>query len=206
MPAISNTVAFAYGIHCAIGSILMIASFYKVRDLPQWERDLAAYGVFSRDASTLVAAKGVIAVELGLGMASVLQLWPTITLSLAVLVFATLLGVVGFALARKRHIDCGCFGSRSRGIPLGNQSVARLVLLLALALSALAVVIPGEAPLVTGISAWTRSVTSGIVLGLPLVLLFFLLDALPQLLVPVEELPRQSGDTLRVTDAHKELK
>jgi uncharacterized membrane protein YphA (DoxX/SURF4 family) len=121
------TLAVVAGV--VLGAVLMVSGAAKLAAGPRWAAQAAALG------SPAVAVPVVPWLELGLGALLVTGVWRTgVALAAAVMLGAfTVLLVV--RLAQGRRPPCACFGAWSTR-PVGPGSVARNVVLIALALLA----------------------------------------------------------------------
>ena len=112
-----------------LGAVLLVSGAAKLAAGPRWAAQAAALG------SPAVAVPVVPWLELGLGALLVTGVWRAeVALAAAVMLGAFTLLLV-LRLAQGRRPPCACFGAWSTR-PVGPGSVARNVVLIALALLA----------------------------------------------------------------------
>ena len=121
------TVAVVAGV--VLGAVLLLSGAAKLAAGPRWAAQAAALG------SPAVAVPVVPWLELGLGALLVTGVWRAeVALAAAVMLGAFTVLLV-LRLAQGRRPPCACFGAWSTR-PVGPGSVARNVVLIALALLA----------------------------------------------------------------------
>jgi uncharacterized membrane protein YphA (DoxX/SURF4 family) len=112
-----------------LGAVLLLSGAAKLAAGPQWAAQAAALG------SPAVAVPVLPWVEIGLGALLVTGVWrPVVAMAAAVLLGAFTVLLV-LRLVQGRRPPCACFGPWSTR-PVGFGSVARNVVLIALALLA----------------------------------------------------------------------
>ena len=140
----------------AIGGVLVVSAFGKVRSMARFADDLGRYGLLPPaavvPAAWLVAGAEAIAAALVLA-GSVAGFW------LAVGLFAVFAVAVGSALGRHLAIPCGCFGGDD---PVSGVALVRLALLLGGCLGGLALALGEPARLVSG---WALPMAVTVALG-----------------------------------------
>lgn len=113
-----------------VGLVFVVAGAAKIAQGARWPAQAAQLG------APAAVAPLVPWWEIVVGALLVVQLatpWPAIAALVTLVVFTALIGRV---LARGEHPPCACFGGWSAA-PVGRRHVARNVLLLALAVTAL---------------------------------------------------------------------
>ncbi len=112
-----------------LGAVLLLSGAAKLAAGPRWAAQAAALG------SPAVAVPVLPWLEVGLGALLITGVWrPVVALAAAVLLGAFTVLLV-LRLAQGRRPPCACFGAWSTR-PVGYGSVARNVVLIALALLA----------------------------------------------------------------------
>ena len=132
-PTVGIDPAIAITLRAALGLLLVVAAWHKLRDFGAFRSALAAYDLvpLSRQAP---AAMLVVAAELVVGTSLILFGGPASALAAAALL-ALYSGAIAANLLRgRRDIDCGCAGP-ARRVPLGGGLVVRNLILIGAALS-----------------------------------------------------------------------
>jgi hypothetical protein len=179
----------------------LVSSTFKLRNPQRWLADLTAYRILKLDRLTSLVAWMIITVEAGLGLTLMLQLWPRAAALAATLLFGTFLGATSYAIATKRKTSCGCFGALSNHSPLGKGTILRLIVLAGLAGSSFTYLSSTRSHTGDDVSGWLTAFGSGVLLGAPLVLVFFLVDLTTQ---SIRVLRRPGIHTAVHSQAHQE--
>jgi uncharacterized membrane protein YphA (DoxX/SURF4 family) len=121
------TLAVVAGV--VLGAVLLVSGAAKLAAGPRWTAQATALG------SPAVAVPVVPWLELGLGALLVTGVWRTEVALAAALMLGAFTVLLVVRLAQGRRPPCACFGAWSTR-PVGPGSVARNVVLIALALLA----------------------------------------------------------------------
>ena len=102
---------------CAMGLLLLTASFLKAMDLGLFIGQIRAYGIISNPILIIIIAWGLIAVQWVLGAGLILFYRPGWLLPLTTLLWLFLMAVTGWAWLTGVTRECGCFGAWARQKP-----------------------------------------------------------------------------------------
>jgi uncharacterized membrane protein YphA (DoxX/SURF4 family) len=110
-----------------LGAVFVASGLLKVRDR-EWPAVARAFGAPGWAVPVLPWAEVVVGALLGA------QLWPAALVAAALLAVFT--GAAAGHLARGHRVPCGCFGSAVSSRPIGPGTIARNLVLLAVAVVA----------------------------------------------------------------------
>ncbi len=131
--------------------LLLAAAIHKLADFAGFRRILDDYEVLP-ERLVGACARGVVGLELILGVCWLVQFTPAAVIVVTVLLLACYTGAIALNLARGRvHISCGCGGNE--GQPLSPWMLPRNLLLMVAALCAGLPVEPRDLALVDGLTA-----------------------------------------------------
>lgn len=182
MSSISSFAHIIHGVLFAIGMILIVSSTQKLRAPHRWHEDLAAYRILPSQRFIWILARTVVVVESGLGSILVVQLFPAEAALAATLLFCAFLTVTSVAIMQGRVISCGCVGAGSRRSLLGVRTVVRLSVLAGAAGLCFVYTTSVEPLQSQDLGDLVFRIGSGIAFGIPLVLLFFLIEIVQDVL------------------------
>jgi len=121
-------------IRASLAAVLVAAGAAKLADVRSFTSTLIGLGVPVRRRLLLRGLARIIPlVEVGLGLAVVSCLWPTVINGAVLTLMCVFSIVVTVALRRKLNVACRCFGTLSDS-QFSNKGLARSVLLTVLAL------------------------------------------------------------------------
>jgi copper chaperone CopZ len=120
-----------------MGLFFVVFAFFKILDIPGFARAYQSYDVIAARWPTY----GYIYpwIELGLGIAYLLQVWPMATNLITLFIMA--IGTIGVvnAVLRKQQIQCGCLGTVFQ-LPMSTVTIVEDVLMVAMAAASLVMV------------------------------------------------------------------
>ena len=101
-------------VQIALGAIFVVAALPKVTDPPSFAHMIYNYRLVPGAAVNALALVMPL-VELLVGLALILGVWPREAAALAGLLLLVFIAAIGFNLVRGHAVDCGCFDVHSAG-------------------------------------------------------------------------------------------
>ena len=117
-----------------MGLFFVVFAFFKILDIPGFARAYQSYDVIAARWPTYSYVYPWI--ELGLGIAYLLHVWPIATNFITLIIMA--IGTIGVvnAVLRKQQIQCGCLGTVFE-LPMSTVTIVEDVLMLVMAATSL---------------------------------------------------------------------
>ena len=119
----------------ALGVVFLAAGFLKGLDPAEFVHQVAGYGLFGKQLST-VAAPALIVFEIVLGVALVAGVRPLVTGLASIMLLLLFIGIEAYGIAAGRTESCGCFGAYVQRTPA--QVIGEDLLFVGLAVLAIA--------------------------------------------------------------------
>src|SRR2546427_362155 len=119
----------------ALGVVFLAAGFLKGLDPAEFVHQVAGYGLFGKQLST-VAAPALIVFEIVLGVALVAGVRPLVTGLASMMLLLMFIGIEAYGIAAGRTESCGCFGAYVQRTPA--QVIGEDLLFVGLAVLAIA--------------------------------------------------------------------
>jgi uncharacterized membrane protein YphA (DoxX/SURF4 family) len=101
-------------VQIALGAIFVVAAIPKIADPPSFAHMIYNYRLVP-GAAVNAFALVMLWVELLIGLALILGVWPREAAALAGLLLLVFIAAIGINLARGRAVDCGCFDVHAAG-------------------------------------------------------------------------------------------
>jgi uncharacterized membrane protein YphA (DoxX/SURF4 family) len=101
-------------VQIALGAIFVVAALSKIADPPSFAHMIYNYRLVP-GAAVNAFALVMPWVELLVGLALILGVWPREAAALAGLLLLVFIAAIGINLARGRAVDCGCFDVHAAG-------------------------------------------------------------------------------------------
>jgi hypothetical protein len=101
-------------VQIALGAIFVVAALPKIADPPSFAHMIYNYRLVPGAAINALALI-MPWVELLVGLALILGVWPRESAALAGLLLLVFIGAIAINLARGRAVDCGCFDVHAAG-------------------------------------------------------------------------------------------
>ena len=101
-------------VQIALGAIFVVAALPKIADPPSFAHMIYNYRLVPGAAINALALV-MPWVELLVGLALILGVWPRESAALAGLLLLVFMGAIAINLARGRAVDCGCFDVHAAG-------------------------------------------------------------------------------------------